>query len=267
MMKKLMAWVGGMAMATAAVGCIEEREALPGEPWAWVVGGWVQGDWSEVELHWGTSNECHFEDWSCEEEPATFTLLKVECEGCDVVDIPGGKKARIREPLIVAVMPTTDEEVVVRATLRFDETGDQRTVEVRQLGDHEVGIEAQCRMIDARDLGRWRPEILHSVQSHQLRPCGETRTEFERALIFPAIRTFRGRVIFPFEARYPVPGDRTLADWSFSSGEARWGLGTDPFAPYFTEVSPSFTGTSVTVSGRMADGTTATAEILLPQVR
>ncbi len=57
MMKKLMAWVGGMAMATAAVGCIEEREALPGEPGAWVVGGWVQGDWSEVELRWGTSNE------------------------------------------------------------------------------------------------------------------------------------------------------------------------------------------------------------------
>jgi hypothetical protein len=166
---------------------------------------------------------------------------------------------------------TTDGPVTVTADLRFDATGEIRRVVASTTGDHEVALEASCRLVDpAVPLDR-------DVPDSQLRACDTTRRPDDRVVVFPLIRTDHGALRLPFgcydlcSTRW---GDRFRSqssiamtpppvDWHWSSAIHADGYSEGSFA-----ILPALGSTpTVSLSAPLAGGEVSTVSIAIPPIQ
>lgn len=163
-------------------------------------GSWIQGRPTEVSFEWPNATLCNFDEWFCRwPEDLTTTVMHVSCHGCTLLDDPTGTTAWSMAQRKLTAVATTDGTISVEIALRFDATGDEQTVSATALGDHEVALEADCRVIDLAEMsyGATAPEG-QLTRASAMRACASTRLPTEAVAVFPAIRTYRGERYFPF---------------------------------------------------------------------
>ena len=150
----------------------------------------MQGVPDTATLAWGPVYHCGLFAFNCEEPTGVLTILSVQCDGCalsgDLTDRPFVDSAPI--PLIA-----TDDAVELTVTVRYDPTGEVQTLTARSLGDHELGLEVACKIL-ASNLAV--PDAM--VADSHFRDCTTAPSSNERVVVFPAIRTLRRGLIFPF---------------------------------------------------------------------
>src|SRR5262249_46499422 len=131
----------------------------------------------------------------------TMTVMSLQCNGCVVLEDPTGSTV-LNETDLVATA-TTDGPVTVTADLRFDATGEIRRVVASTTGDHEIALEATCRLLD--------PAVPTNfdVPDSQLRDCTTTRRPDDRVVVFPLVRTYHDGLRLPFGCY-----DVCLTHWS-----------------------------------------------------
>lgn len=175
-------------------------EASPGRAEISMNGSWIQGRPTEVSFQWSNGTVCNFDEWFCRwPEGLTTTVLAVSCHGCTVLDDPTGTTAWSMARRTLTAVATTDGTISVDIALRFDATGDERTVSATARGDHEVALEADCRLIDLAEMsyGATTPAG-RLTRASAVRACTLTRLPTEAVAVFPAVRTYRGERYFPF---------------------------------------------------------------------
>lgn len=260
-------------MVSVAPACIARE--LPVEPGAASVtlsgpGPWIQGQPGLADLEWPNEVLCDEEDWSCTGGARlTMTVMSVQCNGCDVLDDPTGRTALNQISLIA--MATTDGPITVTAELRFDATGEIRRVAASTTGDHEVALEAPCRLLD--------PTVPTSfdVPDSQLRDCTTTRRPDDRVVVFPVIRTFHGNLRLPFgcydlcstnwsnkfRSQSSITITPPAVDWGHSGAVHADGYSDGSFA-----ILPALGSTStVSLSGPLASGEISTVSVAIPPVQ
>lgn len=254
-------------------------DAYPGRAEIAMNAAWIQGRPTEVSFQWGNASICNFDDWFCRwPDGLTTTVLSVSCHGCTVLDDPTGTTMFTEAMRKLTAVATTDGPISVSVALRFDATGDERTVTATAVGDHEVALEADCRLIDVSDLqyGATAPETILPSNT-ALQSCGTTRLSTQAVIVFPAIRTFRDQRYFPFcfsgwgcttgwnEALRP------LRQLSLTPAPAGWGqIGHRPgagdelvlFAAY-----PDAPAGTLELSAPLLSGAVASASLAIPGVR
>lgn len=238
----------------------------PGEASLRMPERWIQGEPVDIELHWPNAivNACGPEDWFCHEPHPTMTVMSVGCRGCTVTLDPSGTTTTwITDATAVTA---TDDPLWFDATLRFDATGTLASLTGTALGDHEVGLEIGCMVIDSRAL-------TEHVPGEDARWCGATRRANDAILLGPGIRTFRGALRFPYcSADNPrcrgMLGEhyRPASEISIVPTPAYW-LYANLFVTGRHAVLPaSVTATTATVTATLATGTVVTTTIALPVV-
>jgi len=273
----MIAIVGDMAkkilalMVSFAPACIVKQ--LPVDPdhaSVTLEGPWIQGQPGLVFLDWPNKELCDEEDWSCTGgSRLTMTVMSVQCNGCDILDDPTGRTTLNENRLIATA--TTDGPITVAADLRFDATGEIRRVVASTTGDHEVALEAPCRLLDPA------VPITFVVPDSQLRDCTTTRRPDDRVVVFPGIRTYHGTLELPFDC-YDLCSTR----WSdkfrsktsivITPPPVDWGWSTALHADRYSEglfaVLPPLGSTStVSLSAPLASGDISTVSVAIPPVQ
>lgn len=236
---------------------------------------WIQGRPTHVGFQWPNASICNFDDWFCRwPEGLTTTVIAVTCHGCTVIDDPTGTTAWSMTPRSITAVATTDGAIAVDITLRFDATGDERTVSAAAHGDHEVALEAECRLIDIAELhyGTTAPEQLTPPSA--FRPCGATRLATEAVVVFPAIRTHHDWRYFPFcfpgwgcETGWSEPL-RPLQQLSMTPPPAGWGqvgYSSEGKLVYFAAYPGRVAG-PIGLSTPLLSGVIASASLVIPDV-
>lgn len=264
MTKWLLAWMVSVAPACLA----RELPVDPGNASVTMQGPWIQGEPSLAGLAWPNKELCDEEDWSCTGgSRLTMTVMSVQCSGCDLLDDPTGRTV-LNDTSLVATA-TTDGPVVVTADLRFDATGEIRRVVASAPGDHEVALEATCRLLD--------PAVPTSfdVPGSQLRDCTTTRRPDDRVVVFPLMRTYHGALRLAFgcydlcstrwDSKFRTSVDITppAVDWGRSSAVHADGYSDGSFA-----ILPALGSTStVTLSAPLASGELSTVSVAIPPIQ
>lgn len=253
-------------------GCLGPFGASPGEPDVFMPATLVQGAPSAVSAHWGYDCERN-EQWPC--PSSTKTVMDVACSGCQVLE-PATGFTGYSVPVMQAVA-TTDGPIKLSVTLRFDDTGEIRTVSRTATGDHEVALEATCGIIDTSVFGHLQPYEM--IATYSLSPCGATREASETVMLIPTIRTLRGNVWFPFCLERPCGGQygepfRPLASLAIEPAPVAWWkteqyyFRTDQFGAFaLAQLPADLLDTRVSLSAALIDGTIATTSVAVPPVR
>ena len=233
------------ATAVSLAACVTEE---PGEASIVMPDVMVRGEQNTVTVAWTTnvtSGGCpgvSETDWAppCENPSSTITVLSTACTGCTIQDDPTGTS--FEGQFDATVVATTDGPITFSTTVRFDATGDTKTLTMDSMGDHELGLVALCKLIDT--------DVLAGYQGSSFGPdastfvdCGTTRLASQTLVIFPYIPTLRGDIRFPF-----CPADalcqgngyqdgRLLSQLTFSTPPDHWEIGGDPSDPQANGVS------------------------------
>jgi hypothetical protein len=243
-------------------GC-SEYSGEPGEPEVFLPQSLIQGEPTEARVRWTYGCE-GTGDWKC--PPAsTITVLRVACQGCSVIDDPTGTHDNR-----IGAVATKDGPITLDVTVRFDDTGEIRQVSASTTGEHEVALEAQCRLIDTSTLAM---SNLHHVHSELFRACGKARLASETVVVFPRIRTSSGSVRIPFCLdAYPCTGQygeqhRPLSSFSITPAPTGWGS-TDTFELLeFAILPPLGLDRSVSLSVPLATGTIVKTSVTIPPLQ
>lgn len=234
---------------------------VPGEPSLTMPDRWIQGEPVDVALRWPNAivSGCGPEDWFCREPDARMTVMAVGCRGCTVMVDPSGTMTRWSTN--ATAVTTTDDPLWFDATLRFDATSDQASLSGYALGDHEVGLEISCKVIDRSALG------------DTARPCGATRRATDAILLGPGIRTFRGELRFPYcsaenpQCRGPRGQHyRPASEISIVPAPDYWTYDNVFPTGRHAVFPPSVVAATATVSATLSTGGVVTATIALPVV-
>ncbi|HEX8108980.1 MAG TPA: hypothetical protein VF516_14710 [Kofleriaceae bacterium] len=258
-------------MVSVAPAClVRELPVDPGNASVTLSGPWIQGQPGSAALEWPNKELCDEEDWSCTGgSRLTMTVMSVQCSGCDVLDDPTGRTA-LNGTSFVA-MATTDGPILVTADLRFDATGEIRRVVASATGDHEVMLEAPCRLLDPA------VPINFDVPDSQLRDCTTTRRPDDRVVVFPLVRTYHGALRLPFgcydlcsttwfhkfRSQSSIAITPPPVDWGHSSAVHADGYSDGSFA-----ILPPLGSTStVSLSAPLASGEISTVSVAIPPVQ
>lgn len=247
-------------------GCLFSHPSQPGDPEVFLSSSWIQGEPTEARVYWAYACDGG-DDWGC--PSTTITVQHVYCQGCSVIDDLAGQSFQPIAPIVAVA--TTDGPITITATLRFDATGEIRSVSGTTTGDHEVALEATCRSIDSATLAS--RDLQAAVPASLFRPCDAKRPATDTLVVFPAIRTAHGAARFPFcafEAGACTSGDgdrlRPRSALSITPAPTGWGR-TDEIAPAeFAVLPPLGATTTVSLSTPLAGGATATASVEIPPV-
>jgi hypothetical protein len=238
----------------------------PGEASITMPDPWIQGEPVDVDLRWpnAITNACGPEDWFCREPDTPMTVLAVGCRGCAVILDPSGTTTRWSSK--ATAITTTDDPLWFDATLRFDATGAVTSLSAHALGDHEVGLEVGCQVIDSRALTEYVP-------GETVRPCGATRRANDAILLGPGIRTFRGGLRFPYcsaenpQCRGPRGEHyRPASAISIAPAPDHWSYHSVFLAGRGAVFLPTETAATATVTATLATATVVTATVALPVV-
>ena len=249
---------------------VRELPVDPGTASITLSGPWIQGEPSSAVMEWPNKELCSDEDWSCTGSGRlTMTVMSVHCDGCDVLDDPTGRTGLYPTSLIATA--TTDGPITVTADLRFDATGEIRRVGASTTGDHEVALEAQCRLLDPA------VPLDHVVSGSQLRDCNTTRRPDDRVVVFPLMRTFGGALRLPFGCydlcstpwSHKFRSQSSIAitpppvDWNWSDAVRADGYADGAFA-----ILPALGSTStVSLSAPLASGEISTVSVAIPPIQ
>lgn len=258
-------------MVSVAPACIAKQLPVdPGDASMTLGGPWIQGQPGLVYLDWPNKELCDEEDWSCTGgSRLTMTVMSVQCNGCDVLDDPTGRTA-LNELRLIA-MATTDGPITVTADLRFDATGEIRRIVASTTGDHEVSLEAPCRLLDPA------VPINFEVPESQLRDCTTTRRPDDRVVVFPIVRTYHGALRLPFGCydlcstrwsdKFRSQSSITITpppvDWGSSFAVHADGYSDSRFAI----LPPLGSTTTVSLSAPLAGGEISTISVAIPPVQ
>jgi hypothetical protein len=253
----------GTLTASLAVGC-RTLPLAPGEPGARLSPTWIQGEPTQIVFTWPNATQC--DDEACIPPVPPLTIVQIACHGCDVIGDPTGTTTPNWS--VVTAVATTDGPITIDATLRFDATGDQRLVTVSTTGDHEVAVEAECKLIDASELtaSKLRTEFPVAL----FRACGATRRSSETAVVFPVIRTAGGAARFPFCignrpcTTYYGSSLRPIAGLSIAPEPTSWASTTASDHNEFAVLPADVPGPTVSVSTPLAGGAVSTASVAIP---
>lgn len=242
------------------------RNDLPGEPQFGFQTQWlVQGEPTETSLYWAYACDATG-DWGC--PSSTFTVLEVSCDGCEVTDDPTNVTSRGGVGL--GVVATSGESITVRVTARFDDTGEVRHVIASALVDHELALQAKCRLIDTSALGQ---HDLKSLVSDELfRSCDTPRRESDTVAIFPIIDRALGFARFPFCVySYPCTDPygaqlRPLSAVSITPTPTGWGM-TNVLPGAFALLPPLAAEQTVSLSAVLVNGDVSTTSVTIPPVK
>lgn len=261
-----LALLGTLTAASLASGC-RTLPLAPGEPAARLSPTWIQGEPTQIVFTWPNATQC--DDEACIPPVPPLTIVRIACHGCDVIGDPTGTTTPNWS--VVTAVATTDGPITIDATLRFDATGDQRLVTASATGDHEVAVEAECKLIDASELS---PSKLHTeIPVALFRACGATRTSSETAVVFPVIRTASGAARFPFCigagpcTTYYGSSLRPIAAWSITPATMIWASTTAGDHNEFAVLPAGAPGPTASVSTPLAGGAVATAVVAIPTLR
>jgi hypothetical protein len=262
--------LGMLASAAVAAACpaCTTIPLSPGEPGVRASTQWIQGEPTEVVFTWNNATECE-DDWSCVPPQPPLTILHLACQGCSVVGDPTGTSTP--NWAVVKAVATVDGPITLSATLRFDATSDQRVVSATATGDHEVALEAACKVVDSAEVTSG--PIGRSVPIALFQPCGATRLASQTAVVLPVIRTFQGTTRFPFCAgggpctNYFGEQLRPLASIAIAPAPTSWAFTIDTPAAMFAALPSVIVDPTVTVSAPLADGTIAKTSIVIPAIQ
>jgi hypothetical protein len=254
-----------LLIGVLVAGCMRQGIDKPGEPNIFLASSWIQGEPTEATVHWdypckGTG------DWGC--PSSTITVMRVTCSGCSVLDDSVGKASY--NGVVIRAVATTDGPITLDVTVRFDDTDEMRQVSGSTTGDHEVALEAECRVIDTTTLNQHYP--MHSVPNEQFRACEATRLASDTAVLFPVIRTFHGNVRFPFcLGSYPCAGSngepwRLLSSLSLTPAPVDWGTSDWFDLEVFALLPPLGTDQRMSLRTPLVDGTISTVSVAIPPV-
>lgn len=265
MAKKALALLVSVAPACLAT----ELPVDPGNASVTLTGPWIQGEPSLAGLEWPNKELCNEDDWSCTGgSRLTMTVMSVQCNGCDLLDDPTGRTALNHTSLIATA--TTDGPITVTADLRFDATGEIRRVVASTPGDHEVALEASCRLLDPA------VPLDHVVQDAQLRDCTTTRRPDDRVVVFPLVRTYRGALRLPFgchdlcsspwfdkfRSQSSIAITPPAVDWGLSSAVRADGYSDS----WFAILPPLGEAATVSLSAPLAGGDISTVSVAIPPI-
>lgn len=236
----------------------------PGEPAARLSPIWIQQEPTQIVFTWPNATQC--EDESCIPPVPPLTIVQIACHGCDIIGDPTGTTTPNWS--VVTAVATTDGPITIDATLRFDATGDKRLVTASTTGDHEVAVEAECKLIDASELtaNTLRTEFPVAL----FRACGATRASSEAVVLFPVIRTAGGAARFPFCIGNPTCTNnygsplRPIAGLSITPPTTRWATTTASDHKDFTVLPADVPGPTVSISTPLAGGAVSTASVAIP---
>ena len=238
----------------------------PGSLTQSVEGNWVQGEESAVRVAWHDAHECPLTDWGCEQQASTTTLLGAECTGCQILPRTTTAILASGDEHVVRVLPTSEQQIEIAVTLRFDATGELEEVKVAAQGDREVALEGACRLIDTAALHGATQGQEREVLASLFRSCETPRLASDSVVVFPMIRSARGHALFPFLRA--TPGERRLRDQlMFSTSGILWARSEALPTRAFAELPSSFSAPPLTITAPLADGATATATLAIPAVR
>jgi len=255
--------LGTLVAACLTSGC-RSVPLAPGEPSARLSPKWIQGDPTEVVFTWPNAMDCGVDDWGCAPPVPPLTVVQITCHSCDVIDDPTG----ITTPnwSVMTAVATADGPITIDATLRFDATGDERHVALSTTGDHEVALEAECKLIETSALssrGAIPVELFHE--------CGATHVAGETAVVFPRIRTAAGDARFPFCVGRPCTtyyGEelRPISSLMIAPSPTSWAYTTANDVNEFAVLPPVIPDQSVSVSAPLASGTISTVSVPIPAI-
>lgn len=255
-------------LAAACAACTTVPLA-PGEPAVRASTQWIQGEPTDVVFTWDNATQCNDDDWGCAPAVPPLTILQVTCQGCRVIGDPTGTSTPNWG--VVKAVATADGPITLAATLRFDATGDQRVVSATATGDHEVALEAGCKVVDSAQVTPG--PIGRSIPAELFRPCGATRLASETAVVFPVIRTFQGNTRFPFCAgagpctTYFGEPLRPLASIAVAPAPASWAFTIATPSTMFAVLPPVIPDQTVSISAPLADGTIAKTSVAIPAIQ
>jgi hypothetical protein len=241
-------------------GCAYPQEPnTPGEPELYVFDFpdsrfWVQGESNDVIAAW--SNTCAGTgDWLC--PYSSMTVEDIHCAGCLVTHDP--IEVLSSDRVVFGGIATTDGAITVGAQLRFDQTGATRMVSLTATGDHEVALEATCKLIDSAALQRY---LAFTVPTELFRDCDTPRGTGDVAVVFPVLRTFQGKARFPFCAD-SSECTRPRSSLSISLAPTGWGH-SDRLPGQFAILPDVAVDTDVALSAPLMPTGLGTAMVTIP---
>jgi len=248
----------------------------PGDASVSMPSRWVQGRLTEVSLELPNFENCDYDGLFCH-IPAgiTTTVLSVTCHGCTIVEDPTGTTRDSQTPISLMAVAITDGQISVESQMRFDATQDKRWASSSAQGDHEIGLDVQCRTIDVAELHLGGPPApvtgLGLIDGALLHPCGATRLANEVVVAFPRVHTFRDYMDFPF----CLPGMYCESFWSelrpreqlsIRPAPVGWWQVLNPSTddPVFFAELPADVSGSVEFHTQLLGGVDATASLEVP---
>jgi len=246
-----------------------------GPPTIWTRDSWFEGQPNDVVLAWAAGNYCPANDLThCQSAPqAVLEVDAVRCDGCTVVNDPThGYTGGLQTVKVIGT--TAGMTAVITTDLTYLPTGETSTVSTSVPIDREIGLGAQCALVDT--------ELLHGVIANDgdlspvLRPCGSTRGANDAVLVFPYVSTLRGQTVFPFLADgatdlsdHPDQDVRPRSTLQFSQPpDGWWTANLQPTGPslvdfaYFTAPSAS-----ISMQTQLTSGSAANATVAVPPAR
>lgn len=225
---------------------------------------WVQGEMNDILAAW--TNTCaDVGDWFC--PYSSMTVEDIHCTGCTVTHDP----VEIFSPDRVAFggIATTDGAIAITAQLRFDQTGATSVVSLMATGDHEIALEATCKLIDGAAL---QSHLSFTVPAELFRDCDTPRGTGDVAVVFPALRTFHGKARFPFASCANSPqcarpnGDpvRLRSSLSFSLAPTGWGYSDQPGPGQFAILPDVAVDTDMVLSAPLMPSGIGMATVTIP---
>ena len=247
--------------------CVPERMDVPREAEMFLTPDrtWIQGEPSHVLAWWAYPCE-GTGDWGC--PSSTVSVLDVTCQGCTVIDDPRGKSEA--NGVAFTAVATTDAAIRIGATLQFRPGEAETTIFADVIGDHEVGIEGTCRLIDTATLAQH--DLRFPVPEELFRDC-VARQASDTVVVFPALRTFHGGARFPICVTSTLCGGfegdlvRPASAVSITPAPTGWGR-TDQIEPAEFAILPAMTAAeTVSLRAVLSPAGTATSSVEIPSVQ
>lgn len=259
--------MGVLLMSRCVLG-VQDRMDLPGDAEISLSPerSWIPGEPSSAIASWAYACE-GTGDWGC--PSSSFTLLDATCDGCTVIGPVGVLAWRA---VAFQATATTDGPITLAATVRFDPTGEVKTVTASTVGDHEIGLEGRCRLIDTATLTQ--PDLTYPAFPEELfRSCDTPRLASDTVVIFPALRTFRGDSRFPFCMTSALCGGfqgpyiRPPSGFSMTPAPTGWGMAAQIEPAAFAILPAMPAGGTVSLSAQLSPSGTATASVEIPAIQ
>ena len=175
----------------------------------------------------------------------TMVVTSVTCENCAVSEELTGQ-AFVGSGSVHATA-TNDDTATLIVAARYSDDGTTTSFTFSGQGDHEVALQAECKLIDASELNA--VDINGNPIDPNFRDCGSTRSANDVVTVLPKVVTFHGASL-PFFALFSnYPG---LAVPEASLNGAGWSE-TSTLITYVT-FSTVGAATSITLSETLDSG-------------